>query len=109
MALAAAGLASVPRTGFAQLITTPAQPAGPFYPLELPLDEDNDLTRFAGSNGSARGDVIHVVGRVLDASGAVIPAARVELWQANAEGRYPHPGDHSAAAVDPGFQVLARC
>jgi len=45
MALAAAGLASVPGTGFAQLITTPAQPAGPFYPLELPLDEDNDLTR----------------------------------------------------------------
>jgi len=52
--------------------------------------------------------VIHVVGRVLDASGAVIPEARVELWQANGEGRYHHPGDSSNVAVDPGFQGFGQ-
>jgi protocatechuate 3,4-dioxygenase, beta subunit len=100
----AAGLAMAPMGAWAELLPTPAQPAGPFYPMELPLDDNNDLTRVMDQSDVARGEVLHVVGRVLDASGSVLEGARVELWQANAEGRYHHPGDRNPLAIDPGFQ-----
>jgi protocatechuate 3,4-dioxygenase beta subunit len=104
LAGAAAGLGLAPLQAWADLLPTPAQTTGPFYPLELPLDDDNDLTRMMESAELARGEVLHVVGRVLDSAGAVLEGARVELWQANAVGRYHHPLDRNSLEVDPGFQ-----
>ena len=102
--LAAAGAALLGRPAWAALVPTPPQTTGPFYPLEPPLDDDNDLTRVAGESASAEGEVLHVAGRVLDAGGEPLAGARVEIWQANAHGRYIHPWDRSAAPLDPGFQ-----
>jgi hypothetical protein len=50
----------------AGLAATPRQTTGPFYPVELPLDRDNDLVRFAGASAPAQGQITHVFGRVLD-------------------------------------------
>jgi protocatechuate 3,4-dioxygenase, beta subunit len=69
-----------------------------------PLDADADLTVIGGGAGHAEGEVIHVMGRVLDARGAPVVGATVEIWQANAKGRYAHPADRNLAPLDPNFQ-----
>ena len=48
------------------LQATPRQTPGPFYPPELPLDDDNDLTRIEGSDGVASGRITDLSGRLLD-------------------------------------------
>jgi protocatechuate 3,4-dioxygenase beta subunit len=83
---------------------TPPQSRGPFYPLQLPLDKDNDLVTVAGRSGVAKGQIAHVVGRVLDEHGRPVAKARVEIWQCDANGRYRHPGDSGGAPEDPSFQ-----
>jgi protocatechuate 3,4-dioxygenase beta subunit len=83
---------------------TPFQTIGPFYPVTRPLDADADLTVIEGGAGRAEGQVIHVMGRVLDARGAPVAGAKVEIWQANAKGRYAHPADRNPAPLDPNFQ-----
>lgn len=106
----AAAMAGLAASAKAQnLIPTSGQNLGPFYPVVHPSDEDADLTRVRGAKGVARGDPINVIGRVVDLRGNPIRGARVELWQANAVGRYDHPGDRAnPAALDPDFQGFAR-
>jgi protocatechuate 3,4-dioxygenase beta subunit len=86
------------------MMRTPPQSRGPFYPLQLPLDRDNDLVTVAGRSGVAKGEITHVVGRMLDEHGRPVSKARVEVWQCDANGRYRHPGDRGGAAADPNFQ-----
>jgi protocatechuate 3,4-dioxygenase, beta subunit len=88
----------------AALVRTPRQSAGPFYPLEIPLDHDNDLITVRGRPGSARGDISNVAGRVLTADGRPVAGARVEIWQCDANGRYRHPREWSDSPIDPNFQ-----
>lgn len=97
-------LASVTPLKAAQLLLTPPQVRGPFYPLELPLDQDNDLTRVAGQSVVAKGEAADIFGQVLDARGNALRNVRVEIWQANAFGRYHHEGDRQNQPIDPGFQ-----
>lgn len=81
---------------------------GPFYPLIRPTDADADLTMVKGHSTRASGQVIEVAGRVFDVKGNPIPGTTLELWQANAAGRYDHPGDAgNKAALDPNFQGYA--
>jgi protocatechuate 3,4-dioxygenase, beta subunit len=95
--------------GAQRLVPTSGQDLGPFYPVVRPQDEDADLTRRRGARGIARGDPINVIGRVVDLRGRPVRGVTLELWQANAIGRYDHPGDHAnPAALDPNFQGFAR-
>jgi protocatechuate 3,4-dioxygenase beta subunit len=87
----------------AALLPTPRQTAGPFYPLTLPLDADNDLVQVAGRAERARGTVLHLAGRLLDPDGRAVPGARIEIWQCDAAGVYHHPRDPRGPA-DPNFQ-----
>jgi protocatechuate 3,4-dioxygenase beta subunit len=87
-----------------RLRRTPDQILGPFYPLLKPLDQDADLTTIDGRTGRAKGQVIHLAGRVLNTQGKPVAGARVEIWQANARGRYTHPDDSNPAPLDPNFQ-----
>jgi protocatechuate 3,4-dioxygenase beta subunit len=107
-ALSAYGLAvvgvQVPAAAVAQLLRTPQQTRGPFYPTQLPLDRDNDLVTVAGRPGTAKGDVADVSGRILNERGRPIPNARVEIWQCDANGRYRHPWDRRDVPLDPNFQ-----
>jgi len=96
--------AAVACRGALALQPTPAQTRGPFYPVTRPLEADADLTRLAGHAERAEGRVVHLMGRVLDAAGRPVAGAKVELWQANARGRYAHPRDVNAAPLDPNFQ-----
>jgi protocatechuate 3,4-dioxygenase beta subunit len=90
----------------AALQRTPDQILGPFYPLkELP--QIADLTRPPGRSGRAEGQVINVMGRVLNLAGQPVRDAKVEVWQANAHGRYTHPSDTNPAPLDPNFEGSA--
>lgn len=88
--------------------STPAQQLGPFYPTVRPLDQDSDLTRLNGSGGTASGEIIDVFGTVFDHEGRPIAGAKLDLWQANALGRYMHGGDmREELPLDPHFQGSA--
>ena len=91
------------------LLPTPEQAQGPFYPPSKPADQDNDLTVVKGIKGRAKGQVLYVTGRVLDTSGKPLAGARLEIWQANAAGRYIHPDDTNPALLDPAFQGYGTC
>lgn len=86
------------------LVATPRQTAGPFYPLQLPLDDDNDLTRVQGQTAPAQGRISDVTGHVVDINGRPLSGLRIEIWQCDANGRYRHPREISSRAVDAGFQ-----
>lgn len=87
---------------------TPESPMGPFYPIQRPGDDDADLVWIKGKSQKATGSVIEVSGRVLDSKGRPIDGAVLELWQANAAGRYDHPNDIATAPLDPNFQGYAK-
>jgi protocatechuate 3,4-dioxygenase beta subunit len=109
MSAVAAASAMAFSTKFASAATlalTPLQILGPFYPLnELP--QNSDLTRVAGTNGRATGQVLNVMGRVLNVEGEPVRDAKVEVWQANSYGRYRHPSDTNPAPLDPNFEGSA--
>lgn len=86
------------------LSPTSDQAEGPYYPAVKPADQDTDLTAVKGKPGKAKGQVIYVSGRVLNTKGGPVAGARVEIWQANAFGRYGHPKETSQAALDPNFE-----
>lgn len=105
-AAAAAGVSAAPARKF---LPTSAQDMGPFYPIIRPADSDADLTRVKGRAGTAAGQPIRVTGRIVDLHGNPVRGARIDLWQANAVGRYDHPGDRAnSAALDPYFQGFGR-
>ena len=82
---------------------TPFTDIGPFYPVARPAEDDSDLT-LIGKGQRAAGKMIEIFGRVLDGKGAPLARSRVEIWQANAAGKYAHAGDTSTVAIDPRFQ-----
>ena len=104
-------LAGLPLAIFSRVLRagqpTPPETEGPFYPLYPQKDKDFDLTQVAGRSGVAKGRVIIIQGQVLDTEGRAIEDATVELWQANAAGRYRHPSDRNTAPLDPNFQGWA--
>ncbi|HEX9646979.1 MAG TPA: protocatechuate 3,4-dioxygenase [Alphaproteobacteria bacterium] len=108
-ALAAGGaLAGAAPVRAASCLLTPDQATGPFYPVAFG-ESDADLTRVAGASLRAEGKVIEVTGAVLGADCRPLAGAVIELWQANAAGRYAHPREAgNARALDPGFQGAAR-
>ncbi|MEM9399550.1 MAG: protocatechuate 3,4-dioxygenase [Verrucomicrobiota bacterium] len=87
--------------------TTPSEVEGPFYPLQAQKDKDFDLTEFDGRKEKALGEHIFINGVILDEKSEPIEDAMVDLWQANAFGKYRHPHDNSKAKLDPNFQGWA--
>jgi protocatechuate 3,4-dioxygenase beta subunit len=85
---------------------------GPMFGDERVNPGDDDLTipaRTAGGGaGEAIGQRIIVQGRVLDSDGRPVPHTLVEVWQANAAGRYAHVVDNWAAPLDPAFAGTGR-
>jgi protocatechuate 3,4-dioxygenase beta subunit len=83
---------------------TPDQILGPFYPLSMTPIRSGDLTMLPGRSGRAKGQLMVLTGRVLNTDGVPVRGARVEVWQANAQGRYAHPSDQNPAPLDPNFE-----
>jgi protocatechuate 3,4-dioxygenase beta subunit len=92
----------------AALTPTPRQTEGPFYPDRLPLDRDNDLVRIKDRDQAAAGTITHLRGRILDARGAPIRNAVVEIWQVDRHGVYLHRGSAGRARRDANFQGYGR-
>jgi protocatechuate 3,4-dioxygenase beta subunit len=90
------------------LIVTPGQTEGPFYPVAFPADTDADLVRVKGQATQAVGKVTHVSGRVLNRRGEIVRGAVVEIWQADANGIYDHPGENRRQRRDTAFQGYGR-
>lgn len=82
---------------------------GPVYGHASVGPLDNDLTRNGARNGEPLGERIIVTGRVLDEGGRPVPGTLIEIWQANAAGRYIHKVDQHAAPLDPNFFGGGRC
>jgi len=79
---------------------------GPVFGWDDVKPGDNDLT--AQHKGDPIGERIIVSGRVLDENSRPVPNTLVEIWQANAAGRYPHKADQHDAPVDPNFSGAGR-
>jgi len=79
---------------------------GPVFGEDRLGDVDHDLTK--QHKGEPLGERIIVHGRVLDADNKSIPDTLIEIWQANAGGRYKHQGDQHPAPLDPNFSGLGR-
>jgi protocatechuate 3,4-dioxygenase alpha subunit len=87
-----------------ELIATPSQTIGPFFGFALPYEHGPQMVA-ADAPGALR-----VAGTVLDGAGEPVPDALVELWQANAAGRYAHPADtRDELPLEPGFTGFGRC
>jgi protocatechuate 3,4-dioxygenase alpha subunit len=82
---------------------TPFQTVGPFFAICL---SEPGCARIATED--AVGRHITIEGTVRDGAGAVVPDSLVEIWQANAAGRYAHPADHQAKPIDPNFSGYGR-
>jgi protocatechuate 3,4-dioxygenase, beta subunit len=95
-----------PRKPLILIPHTLSETTGPVYGHEDIADTDNDLTRQHA--GEPLGERIIVTGRVLDSNGRALPNALIEIWQANAAGRYVHVNDQHPAPLDPNFTGAGR-
>ncbi|MEK9953087.1 MAG: protocatechuate 3,4-dioxygenase [Curvibacter sp.] len=84
---------------------TPAQTEGPYYPVQLPADQDGDLLR-NGAVHYRHGTPVWLEGVVSDTAGTPVRGVQVEIWQCDHQGHYHHPGDGGRA--DPAFQGFGR-
>jgi protocatechuate 3,4-dioxygenase beta subunit len=98
-----------PRQPLVPLRQSLSELTGPVYGPQDVRPLDDDLTRNAVKTGEPIGERILVVGRVLDDTGRPVRNALVEVWQANAAGRYHHQVDRHAAPLDPNFTGAGRC
>ena len=85
-------------------VATPSQTVGPFFHDGLHRPGWSDLT----AGGKAQGEAIRILGEVRDGDGAPVGDALLEIWQANAAGRYAHPEDRQEKPLDPAFRGFGR-
>lgn len=86
-------------------LLTSSQTVGPFF---APALLRQDASRNVLTEPETVGERIRIEGRVLDGDGIPVPDAMVEIWQANAHGRYNHPTDRGPAFLDPSFIGFGR-
>ena len=98
-----------PQKPLVALPQTLSELTGPVYGHGAVGDGDDDLTRNAVINGAPLGERIIVFGRVADENGNAVADTLVEVWQANAAGRYIHGADRHDAPLDPNFLGAGRC
>jgi protocatechuate 3,4-dioxygenase, beta subunit len=99
-----------PKRSLISFSNTISEITGPVFGQNILGQLDNDLIyNFAKSGESAVGERIIVHGRVLDERGKPVPNVLLEVWQANAGGRYRHKKEGYVAALDPNFGGCGRC
>lgn len=83
--------------------TTPSQTVGPFLSICLPWADGSDLVCEGAPNA------ITITGVVTDGAGEPVPDAVIEIWQADPNGRFPHPDDPRGAVTYEGLRPFGRC
>lgn len=102
-------IARSPRWSLISMPSTPTEETGPVFGQNLIGEWDNNLImNFTKGKAPAVGERIRIHGRVLDESGRPVPNTLVEIWQANAGGRYRHVKDTYFAPLDPNFGGCGR-
>lgn len=101
-------LARSPRNALLSIQGSASELTGPTFGHDEIDAIDNDLLRNYAKTGDPIGERIIVHGRVLDENGRPVPHTLVEIWQANAGGRYRHKKDSYLAAIDPNFGGCGR-
>jgi protocatechuate 3,4-dioxygenase alpha subunit len=86
------------------LLPTPSQTAGPYF--HLGLTAKHSISNIAGPK--AKGERLRLLFRVLDGNNQPVPDAMIEIWQANAEGKYKHPDDPQEKSEDLEFFGFGR-
>jgi len=84
-------------------VTTASQTVGPFFKYALDHPAWADLTA-----EGPEGERVRIAGRVLDGDGVPVPDAMLEIWQANAAGKYAHADDTQDRPLDPNFRGFGR-
>ncbi len=95
-----------PRHALVRVEHTLSEITGPRFSRETLAPSHDDLTHFNG--GTALGERIIVTGHVLDEDGRAIPRTLIEIWQANAAGRYAHADDQHDAPLDQHFAGIGK-
>jgi len=98
-----------PRKKLMPIKQTLSEITGPLFSDIKLAPGENDLTRDAETGKVAMGERIIVVGKVMDEDEKPIANTLIEIWQANAAGRYHHPVDQHNAPLDPNFTGAGRC
>ena len=98
-----------PKHPLVEVPLTRSELTGPRPAPTIVNPEDADLTRNAGTGGEAVGQRIIVTGQVTDEQGRGLPGMLIEIWQANAAGRYVHKADNWPGPLDPNFLGIGRC
>ena len=88
----------------ARLVPIPSQTVGPFF--YIGLTGPHSTPRMAGPD--AKGERVKLICTMLDGKGVAIPDGMIEIWQANAEGKYNHPADKQSKSIDPAFMGFGR-
>lgn len=93
---------------------TPSQTVGPFFHYGLnPVESNYPYTQIASATlvgPQTLGERIRLTGRVFDGEGKAVEDALIEIWQANAAGRFRHPNDQRTdRPLDPAFNGFGRC
>jgi protocatechuate 3,4-dioxygenase beta subunit len=99
-------LLRAPREALMELAPEALDVPGPLVPAGFVREGDNDLT--VRGKAAPVGEKMVLAGRLIDEAGRPIRNALVEIWQANAAGRYHHPGDTHDAPLDPNFSGIGR-
>jgi protocatechuate 3,4-dioxygenase beta subunit len=102
-------VARSPRKALIALQQSLSELTGPVFGHDMLDPLDNDMIANGRVDGDPIGERIIVHGRVLDQNGRPVPGALIEVWQANAAGRYRHVNDHYVAPLDRNFIGCGRC
>ncbi len=94
------------RSRLVRVAPSPLEAVGPVFPKHFVKDSEVDLTTWGKS--APLGEKMVLVGRVLDEDGRPVRRSLIEVWQANASGKYPHPVDDHEAPLDPNFLGMGQ-
>lgn len=106
-------MTTVTTPAFVHYTETPSQTGGPYVHIGL-APKQAGFEIFENNFGNVlvtpetKGERIKLEGRVFDGSGTPVRDVLIEIWQANAEGKYAHPGDTQDKAIDPSFRGWGR-
>lgn len=102
------GALFVPGITSAELLRTPWQGEGPFYPDQIPEDTDNDLVKNGKSAVEAGGRILIMNGSLLNRNSKPVKGMTVEIWQTDMNGVYLHSGSFGRKELDKKFQGFGR-
>ena len=102
------GAIVLPGVSLGELIRTPWQGEGPFYPDRIPEDSDNDLVKNGQSPIEAGGKILNLMGSLVNRDSKPIKGMTAEIWQTDMNGVYLHTGSFGSKIRDVQFQGFGR-